>query len=198
MKHVAAALIGLLSIVALFALSGVPAMAQTATVVTSCPAVRAVPYPPGTMGMPAIDVNGNLCASTSGGAGGSDVNITGINGNPPSTSNPIWVAPGSGTAFPVVSAPRTTMTISGCTVGTSSAQCLAALNAAAWVQVQNVSSSAQVACSWSGAAALNSGGSFMLQPGQSASWGVMSSGVPNSALACIASAAATPLYVEYR
>lgn len=199
MRRIVLALIGLAGIPALFAISETPAQAQSAVVVTACPASRTVPYPIGTLGMPAVDQNGNLCASTSGGGGGSsDVNITGINGNPPSTSNPIWVAPGSNTAFPIVSPPRTVMNVSGCTVGTSSAQCLAALNAGAWVQVQNTSASAQIACSWSGTAALNSTGSFMLQPGQSASWGIMSSGVPNSALNCIADTAASPLYLEFR
>jgi hypothetical protein len=198
MKHFLTALLGIAAVPALLVTSPMPAHAQTAVVVTACPATRTVPYPAGTLGMPAIDQDGNLCASTAAGGTGSDVNITGINGAAPSTSNPLWVAPGSNTAFPIVSAPRSTMTVAGCTVGTSSAQCLAALNASAWVQVQNVSTSAQIACSWSGAAALNSGGSFMLQPGQSASWGAMSSGVPNSALACIADTAASPLYLEFR
>jgi hypothetical protein len=39
----------------------------------------------------------------------------------------------------------------------------------------------------------------MLSPGQSASWGPMTAGVPSAnGLACIASASSTPLYVEYR
>lgn len=85
----------------------------------------------------------------------------------------------------------------GCTVGTSSAACLAAATAATFVQVQNNSATATVACSWGGTAALNSATSFQLAPGQSASWGQTTGGIPNEALNCIASVASTPLYVEY-
>lgn len=105
---------------------------------------------------------------------------------------------GGGGAVTVSAASRSAMTTAGCTVGTSSAQCLAASTANTWLQVQNTSASAQIACSWTGTAALNSNSSFMLQPGQSASWGLQSSGVPTNALSCIASAASTPLYLEYR
>lgn len=90
------------------------------------------------------------------------------------------------------------VTVAGCTVGTASAQCLAANAATRWLQVQNTSASDQIACSWGGTAALNSSGSFMLAPGQSASWGPDTAGVPNNVLNCIASAASAPLYVERR
>lgn len=196
MRRIVLALIGLAGIPALFAIGETPAQAQSAVVVTACPASRTVPYPIGTLGMPAVDQNGNLCASTTGGGGTSNVNITGLNGNPPSNANPLPVSAGTGANFPVRAIAGSALTVSGCTVGTSSAQCLAAAAASTWIQVQNTSASAQIACSWSGTAALNSTGSFMLQPGQSASWGMLSSGVPTSALNCIASAASTPLYLE--
>lgn len=127
-----------------------------------------------------------------------DVNISGVNGATPSASNPIWVAPASSTAFPVLSAPRSTLTTAGCTVGTSSAECIAASTANFWVQVQNTHVTNTIACSWGGTASLNSTGSFMLEPGQSASWGVTTSGIPTNALNCIASGASTPLYIEMR
>lgn len=97
---------------------------------------------------------------------------------------------GSATASPV-STP-------GCTVGTASAQCLAGLATARWLQLQNVHATNTIACSWGGTAVLNAAGSFMLAPGQSASWGLVTSGVPSQALNCIASGATTPLYVEYK
>lgn len=86
----------------------------------------------------------------------------------------------------------------GCTVGTSSGQCLAGLSSARWLQLQNVHATNSIACSWGGTAVLNAAGSFMLAAGQSASWGLITGGVPSQALNCIASGATTPLYVEYR
>lgn len=145
-----------------------------------------------------VDATGTLCTQSGSSGDPSDANISQINGAPVSATNPIWVAPASNTAFPVVAAPRSAMTVAGCTVGAASAQCLAASTANFWIQVQNTHATNQVACSWGGTAALNAAGSFMLAPGQSASWGVMSGGVPTNALNCIASGAATPLYVEYR
>jgi len=98
----------------------------------------------------------------------------------------------------VTTTPKTgSFTISGCSVTTSSAQCLASGTATNHVQVQNTSASASVACSWGGAAALNSSGSFQLAAGQSAIWGPNTSGVPSAALNCIASSAPAPLYLEY-
>lgn len=87
-------------------------------------------------------------------------------------------------------------TTAGCTVGTSSGQCLAA-GRYRFVQVQNTSAAASIACAWGGAAALNSSGSAQLSAGQPASWGTNTSGVPQQALNCIASAASTPLFLEY-
>jgi hypothetical protein len=85
----------------------------------------------------------------------------------------------------------------GCTVGASSAQCLAASTAINFLQVQNASPSASVACAFGASAVLNSSGSFQLGPGQSAHWGPETAGVPSGALNCIASAASTPLYEEW-
>lgn len=90
------------------------------------------------------------------------------------------------------------MTTAGCTVGVASAQCVPAATAQRWIQLQNTSTANQIACSWGGTASINSATSFMLAPGQSASWGPNSGGVPTNALNCIASGAGTPLYVELR
>lgn len=145
-----------------------------------------------------VDATGTLCTGAGSGGAPSNVNINQINGASPSATNPLWVAPAGSALFPVIPATRSALTVAGCTVGVASAQCLAASTANLWIQVQNTSAANTVACSWGGTAALNAAGSFLLQPGQSASWGLMSSGVPTNVLNCIASAAATPLYVEYR
>ncbi|MGZ2484278.1 hypothetical protein ACVITL_002801 [Rhizobium pisi] len=91
--------------------------------------------------------------------------------------------------------PSVAKTVAGCTVAATSGACLGA-NPRVWVQMQNTSASATVACSWVGAATLNGTASFMLAPGQSASWGPTTGGAPNQALNCIATAGSTPLYVE--
>lgn len=89
------------------------------------------------------------------------------------------------------------LTVAGCTVGVTSAQCLAASTAVSSLTIQNVSPSVSSACTFGGTAALSSSGSFMLAPGQARQWGLNTSGVPSNALNCIAGAASTPLYVEY-
>ena len=99
-------------------------------------------------------------------------------------------------------APLVDFTVPGCTVGTASAACLAAGSGTAQgfyrhVQIQNASAAANIACSWGGAAALNTLTSVQLGPGQSALWGPATTGVPLEALNCIASAASTPLYLDY-
>ncbi len=87
-------------------------------------------------------------------------------------------------------------TDSSCTVGVAAAACLGA-NPRLFVMLQNVSTAASIACSWTSITpALNAIGSFMLAPGQVAFWGPTTSGAPNQALNCIASVAASPLYVE--
>jgi hypothetical protein len=110
-----------------------------------------------------------------------------INQTTPGSTNLVSTTPKTGT-----------WAISGCTVGTSSSQCIATSTVVNHVQIQNTSSSASIACTWNGGTAvLNSNGSVQLAPGQPASWGPNTAGVPPGALNCIASAASTPLYVEY-
>lgn len=101
-------------------------------------------------------------------------------------------------AAPVSVTPKTaSFTITGCSVTTSSAQCLAGATAVNHVQIQNTSASASIACNWGGTAILNSAaGSFMLAATVSSLWGPTTSGIPSAALNCIGSAAAT-LYIEY-
>ena len=85
----------------------------------------------------------------------------------------------------------------GCTVGTSSGTCLAASTAVTFLQIQDTSPTATIACAFGASAVLNSTNSFQLAPGQSASWGPSTGGVPTGSLNCIASAASTSLYVEW-
>ncbi len=93
--------------------------------------------------------------------------------------------------------PRAARNFPGCTVGVASASCLAASTAVNFLQVQNTSASASIACAFGATAVLNSSGSFQLGAGQSSSWGPNTAGVPLGALNCIASVASTPLYVEW-
>lgn len=83
----------------------------------------------------------------------------------------------------------------GCTVGTASAQCLAAGAMSHSVTMLNAGTGAAIACSWGGTAALNTATSFTLQAGQALTVGPTTAGVPPGALNCIAAAAGTPLYV---
>jgi hypothetical protein len=64
------------------------------------------------------------------------------------------------------------------------------------VQLQNLSSGATVACSWTTSGSLTSASGFQLVAGQSALWGPTTAGVPSGALLCIASATGVPLYIE--
>lgn len=117
-------------------------------------------------------------------------NLTGLTG----TASGLLKVDASGAS--IKTTPQTgTFSTPGCTVTTSSAQCLAT-GTYNHVQIQNTSASASIACSWGGTAALNSNGSVQLAAGQSALWGPNTSGVPSSALNCIGSAAAS-LYLEY-
>lgn len=100
--------------------------------------------------------------------------------------------------FSITTNPTTTPTFSfpGCTVGTASAACLAG-GVYTHVTIQNVSVGATLACRWGGAAGINESHSVTLTTGQSATWGASTGGAPQStALNCISSAAAQPLYVE--
>jgi hypothetical protein len=109
-------------------------------------------------------------------------------------ANSVYVAGSSAVPLTASSAARN---FPGCAVGTASATCLAAGIAKSFVQVQNASASASIACAWGTAAALNGSGSFQLAAGQGASWGPVTAGIPSGALNCISSAASTPLYVEW-
>jgi hypothetical protein len=98
----------------------------------------------------------------------------------------------------VTTTPKTgAATVAGCTIGTSSAQCLAASTATNSLFVQNTSATASIACSEGGTAILNSSGSYQLGPGASMLWGPSTAGPPSAAINCIASAASTPLLVRY-
>ena len=109
-------------------------------------------------------------------------------------TNTVYI--GGSTAVPLT-ASSSARNFPGCAVGTASATCLAAGVAKSFVQVQNASASASVACAWGAAAALSGAGSFQLAAGQGASWGPVTAGIPSGALNCISSAASTPLYVEW-
>ena len=98
------------------------------------------------------------------------------------------------TVLPKVAA---SVTIAGCTVGATSATCLAASSAPSSLTVQNTSATARVACTFGATAILNDSGSFLLAAGQARQWNLATSGVPTNALKCISDTAATPLYVEY-
>jgi hypothetical protein len=117
------------------------------------------------------------------------VNLADFGGTVISTTNPVPVA----SQAPA----RAARNFPGCTVGTSSGQCLASSTAVTFVQVENTSASASIACAWGATAVLNSAGSFQLAAGQGASWGVNTGGVPTGALNCIASGASTPMYLEW-
>lgn len=111
-----------------------------------------------------------------------------VGGSPVSPTNPmpsIAAPPAAARHFP------------GCTVGSSSGSCLAASTAVNFLQIQNTSASASIACAFGVAAVLNSLSSVLLAPGQPASWGPNTGGVPSGQLNCIASAGSTPLYVEW-
>jgi hypothetical protein len=100
-----------------------------------------------------------------------------------------------GVAMPVT--PKTaSFNFPGCTITTSSTQCLAAATAINHLEIQNTSGTASIACSFGGTAVLNSAGSITLASLQSALWGPTTAGVPSAALNCISSATAT-LYIEY-
>ena len=81
-----------------------------------------------------------------------------------------------------------------CTVGLSSAQCLAA-GSYGHVMIENNSANT-IACAWGQNAVLNSGTSIQLGPGGSALWGPSTGGVPSNALNCISSVAGSALYIE--
>lgn len=105
--------------------------------------------------------------------------------------------PGNTNNITLSSLPRAARNFPGCTVGVTSASCLAASTAVSFLQVQNTHATANIACAFGVAAVLNSSTSFELAAGQSASWGPTTGGVPTGAMNCISSVASTPLYVEW-
>lgn len=112
-----------------------------------------------------------------------------VNGAAVGPANPLPVATSS--------LPPAARNFPGCTVGATSTTCLAASTAVTFVQIQNVSASASIACAFGVAAVLNTKTAVQLGAGQSASWGPVTGGVPSGQLNCIASAGSTPLYVEW-
>jgi hypothetical protein len=105
--------------------------------------------------------------------------------------------PGTTNNVAISALPRGARNFPGCTVAVTTGQCLAANTAVQYLSIQNTSVSANIACSFGVSAVLNSSTSIQLAPGQPASWGPQTAGVPSGAMNCIASAATTPLYVEW-
>ncbi len=127
-----------------------------------------------------------------------DAHLTNVQSSPGSSAATAVTVQGSASGVAIPVTPKTgSFSYPGCTVGTSSAQCLAASTATNHIQLQNESASATIYCAWGATAAANSAGSFQLAAGQSALWGPTTAGVPSSALNCIATSASTPLYLEY-
>lgn len=108
----------------------------------------------------------------------------------PVISAPSTVSGGGGTIIPLPSTGAVTTT--GASVGVASAAALAAGDRD-YLLLNNASASAFVACNFGGAAVINGAGSITMSPYQSYVW--ESSFVPNDAINCIASAAATPLTI---
>ena len=140
----------------------------------------------------ALETGGNLAtiAANTGAAIPVGPNIfgkVGIDQTTPGTTNNVTISP----------LPAAARHFPGCTVGASSGSCLAASTAVNFLQIQNTSASASIACAFGGSAVLNSSTSVQLSAGQSASWGPHTGGVPTGQMNCIASAGSTPLYVEW-
>ncbi len=204
----------LLSVVCL---APITALAQS-KVVVDCTLGVPLPggYAVGSTQMPTIlptgasCVTGTLTVNISGTTSNSEIPQATTSTNLPAVAYNFGYNPANGTWIPVyvdsvnrlqvfstINAPRTPHNFPGCTVGVLSATCLAASTAVNWLQIQNTSTAANIACSFAGGATLNSSTSVQLAPGQSASWGPNTSGVPSGAMACTASVAASPLYIEW-
>ncbi len=134
------------------------------------------------------DTGGRNCDSVTLSPGSSIIGTVSIDQSTPGTTNGVQLK---------VPAPAA-RNFPGCTVGVASAQCLAGSTAQSFLQLQNTSASASIACRFGGTAVLNSSTSVQLGAGQAASWGVTTAGVPSGALNCIASGASTPLFVEWQ
>lgn len=104
---------------------------------------------------------------------------------PPSANNPMAIqqnpASGGGSVTPV-------------TLGTSSTQVLAAVTARKFLAIDNESTGAAIACALGTSAALNTAGSFTIEPGWTRTWD--GSFVPSDAVNCIAAVGSTPVTVE--
>jgi Zn-dependent alcohol dehydrogenase len=98
--------------------------------------------------------------------------------------------------LPVVTSPNsTTGSTTAVTVGTSSAQALAAaVSVRRFLAIDNESTTAAVACAFGATAALNTAGSWTIPPGMTRTWN--GTFVPSDAVNCIAGAAGTPVTVE--
>jgi hypothetical protein len=132
-------------------------------------------------------VAANFLATATLGAGSAIIGNVRIDQTTPGTTNNVTVSP----------LPRSARNFPGCSVTTSSAECLAASTAVTFLQVQNTGTANAIACRFGNTAALNSATSFQLASGQGASWGPNTGGVPTGALNCIAATGTTPLYVEW-
>jgi hypothetical protein len=81
--------------------------------------------------------------------------------------------------------------VSAVTVGVSSAQALAAAaNGRRLLAIDNESTTATIACSPGGTAALNTAGSYTIPPGMTRTWA--GTAVPADAINCISDTASTP------
>lgn len=118
-------------------------------------------------------------------------NGTNTNGCQPVTAeNPL---PISGT-FSATSTPTNASgAYSSATVGTSSAQVLAASTAKTLLDIVNESTTATIACALGATAVINGAGSITIPPGWHRSW--EGSFVPSDAVNCIASGASTPISI---
>lgn len=98
------------------------------------------------------------------------------------------------TPLPVSSPPSSvTGSVTPATIGTSSAQVLAA-GSRRLVTIDNESATATIACAFGATAAINTAGSYTIAPGYTRVWDKYP--VPADAVNCIASAASTPATVE--
>jgi Zn-dependent alcohol dehydrogenase len=122
---------------------------------------------------------------------------------PVSPSNPLAVACVSGCNTGTVAVSGTVAPApasgpagaSGCIVGTSSAQCAAAVAGRRLLAIDNESPTATIACAFGNMTpALNTAGSWTIPPQSVRDWS--GSYVPNDAVNCVASAAGTPVTIE--
>jgi hypothetical protein len=98
--------------------------------------------------------------------------------------------------------PASARTIIAATVGTSSAQVLAAPTNGEryFLSIDNESASATIACAFGRTAALNTAGSYTIAASQARIWQMpqdwYNHPIPSGAVNCIASAASTPVTIE--